>query len=143
MEVLKMLEQWSKWEPTYGLSKKYYIDAIIDDIRGFKIKLTSRDYEDHKVTINFPESVWMYRSTEEGLRLLTLEQLAQQYGASFYTDWSFFKIKDSQYLNWIYQESYQTITNNKPLIHFCLVAMNDILDVVADYEPKITIKQST
>lgn len=32
-----MAEVWKKWEPVKGLAKKYYIDAVIDDINGFKV----------------------------------------------------------------------------------------------------------
>lgn len=131
-----MNETWKKWEPVKGLAKKYYIDAIQDDIGGFKVKLTDRDNEDNKLTIIFLESVWSYRSVEEGLRALTMEKLAQKYGANFYTEWTFFKIENSRYLNWIYEESYD-VARDSGLMHFCLVGMDDILDIIASCDPQV------
>ena len=133
-----MIENWQKWEPINGLAKKYYIDGVIDDFYGFKIKLTNRDNEKSKLIISFNESVWAYRSAEEGLRLLTMENLAQKYGANFYTEWTFFKVLNSDYLNWIFKESYNTAPGSN-LMHFCVVAMDDILEIIADYEPEVKV----
>lgn len=64
--------------------------------------------------------------------------LSQKYGTNFYTEWTFFKIENSDYLNWIYKESCIANQSNE-LVHFCLMAMDDILDIVADYEPNVEI----
>lgn len=133
-----MNEQWIKWEPIKGLSANYYVDSISDNMKGFKIVLSEAKNEENKVHIIFKDSIYAYRSTEEGFRLEMLYSLKAKYGAKFYSEWSFFKINDSIYLKWLSEQSYG-ITDRLNPIHFCIFTMNFILDIVATYEPKVEL----
>jgi hypothetical protein len=37
---LIMTENWTHWKPAQNLAAKYYIDAVMSNIDGFKIELT-------------------------------------------------------------------------------------------------------
>lgn len=133
-----MPEQWAKWEPISGLSAKYYIDSISQDRGGFKIILSSDTNIQEKVHVIFADSVWSHRSTDESFRQNTLYTIDKAYGQDLYVHWTFFKIKNSTYLQWLSEESFG-ITDNLSLIHFCLYGMDDVIDIAAAYEPHVEL----
>jgi len=132
-----MLEKWTRWEPINNLSKKYYVELITDDYYGFKILLSDAKNADKKVEILFRDSVDIYRRTNETFVLLTLKSLNDTYGIDFYGNWSFFKIENSEYLDWIKKQSYE-ISESLNFKHFCILGADDMIDVIANYEPKVS-----
>lgn len=133
-----MKEQWAKWEPIKGLSSKYYIDSISDNIKEFRVILSDTQDEKKKVHVVFENSVDAYRSTDESFRLDMLYSIDKQYGTKFYAEWTFFKVTNSQYLTWISEQSFG-ITNNLHFIHFSFLAVDSVLDILTTYEPKVEI----
>ena len=133
-----MNEQWTKWVPITGLAQKYYIDSISDNIKEFSILLSEYYDRKKKIKIIFENSVDAYRSTDESFRLTTMEKLGQKYGRSFYGDWTFFKVTNSSYIQWLCDESYAS-SYTSSFIHFSFIAGDSILDVVTNYEPKIEV----
>ena len=131
-----MCEKWAKWLPIEGLSMKYYVDEISDCMEGFVIKLSDSMDESKKIKVIFGDSVWAYRSTDESLRQETINLLDKKYGAEFYAEYTFFKVTDSEYIKWIEAQSYK-IFDSKTLIHFSIIAVDSIVDVIATYEPEI------
>lgn len=134
MESELMSEQWEKWEPVTELASKYFIDSISDDVNCFRIILCESKNEKKKVEVVFEDSVYAYRSTYESFRNKTINTLEEQYGASFYTDWTFFKVNRSKYIHWLSEQSYG-ISSAQSLIHFCLLAVDSIVDVISTTEP--------
>ena len=133
-----MQEQWSKWEPITNLSKKYYVESISESIAdGFKIILIDDKNPEKKVLISWPNSVDAYRSTYESFTLLTLHKLDERYGKQFY-DWTFFKIENSEYLNWVSEQSYG-ITESLNFKHFCIYGTESMVDIIANYEPEVSL----
>ena len=136
---VKINESWTKWIPIANLAKKYYIKEILDSIdEGFKVKLLENGNQEKGVTIFFDESVWIYKYTDESFRQYTVAKLNAQYGVDFYAKWTFFKIENSDYLKWISEESYG-MYDNLEWRHFCILTDNEILDIIAVYEPEVTL----
>lgn len=133
-----MNEQWIRWEPIRGLSAKYYIDSISHTMKGLKILLSDAQNEQKKMMMIFEDSVEAFRSTDESFRRSTLYYLEQQYGTKFYAEWTFFKIPNSTYIQWLSEQSYG-ISDPLPLIHFSFLAMDLALDVIAVDEPRIEL----
>ncbi len=132
----KLNEKWERYEPTKGLSRKYYIDSIKDSINCFQIIL-SDDYDgNNKVEVLFKDSVHAYRSTEESFNLKMMNSIDESYGTDFYSNWTFFKVENSEYIQWISEQSYG-ISDSQQLLHFCFIASDSILDVIAAYEPRV------
>lgn len=129
-----MIEQWIQWIPINNLISKYYIDTIIDDLENFRIILSELNNRNNKIQVIFKNSVDAYRSTDESYRLKIIDELNKQYGKQFYVDWTFFKIEKSEYIKWLVNQSYDTISESS--IHFAFVAADSILDVVTTYEPE-------
>lgn len=131
-----MDEIWQRWEPTTELSKKYYIDSIIDNIQGLSIILSDAEIEDSKIEIVFDNSVHAYRSTDESYRQKILNYIDEKYGTEFYSEWTLFKVVNSEYFEWIYNQSFG-IAEIEELNHFSIIAVDSIIDIIAAYEPII------
>lgn len=130
-----MKEKWNRWEPIKGLSKNYYCESLIDTPDdGFQIRLF--DNNNKKLQISFPDSVEAYRSTDENFIYETLEYLETHYGKEFYENWTFFKVKNSEYLEWIKKQS-GGIFEIYQLEHYCIWTVNCRIDIINNYDPKI------
>jgi hypothetical protein len=131
-----MEEKWIRWEPIPKLSKKYYVESIIDNINGFKILLSEENNTEEKVLVSFPDTIRAYRSTSDSFLIQTISYLDKTYGSNFYGNWTFFKIKDSKYLEWLNEES-EGISKDYMMKHFCILAMNSMIDIVTGSEPTV------
>ncbi len=133
-----MRTQWTKWEPIPHLTEKYNLKSISDGENGTEIILFDIKNSNHKVEISFTYPVDIYRRSDEKYLLETIDQLKQQYGADFYTKWTFFKVTNSPYLQWLSEQSYN-ITDSTGLTHFALITTNSIVDIIDPCEPKIKL----
>lgn len=134
-----MQEKWIRWEPAKKLAPKYYIESITDRVED-KFNMVLSDSETKKkVLVSFPHGVDAYRSTDESFILLTINTLDETYGTNFYGDWTFFKVEDSEYLKWISSQTYNIYDKSKfPFIHFCILGIDSMVDIITTYEPTIT-----
>lgn len=129
-------EQWHKWKPIEGLAKEYYIESIVDTIDGLKIVLFDAQDKKRKLFIIFHNSVDSYKRTDESFTGKTIYTLYQNYGKQFYKDWTFFKVENSEYLQWLSEQS-DGFSTYRGLVHFVILAMDSMLDIVVDYEPEV------
>lgn len=132
-----MNEQWTRWEPIPNLSKSYCIESIHDSLQGFKIVLSNENAKNKSIEIMFEDSVYAYASTDDTSVGTIINQLYLEYGTAFYRDWTLFKVSNSNYIQRLSEQSYDIISS-RPLIHFSFITIDSILDVISDYEPKIT-----
>jgi hypothetical protein len=129
------MEEWTRWEPVKDISERYYIDffGMVGDEWDFVIKLSNSD-KTKQIEIRFEGVVTSYRYTNESYCFGIFGDLSKKHGDDFYSNWSFFKINKSNYVKWIIDESYDS-----GFIHFCIVGGDEMLDVIATYEPEIKI----
>ncbi len=134
-----MSEQWTKWEPITGLANKYYIDAVLDSADGFIVFLSTDDESDKRVKVTFEDAVYAYRSTDDSLRRKIVAQLSDKYGKEFCEDWTFFKVNNSDYLKWLFEQSEEKpeFTDKLELKHFSFLGADFTLDVADNLEPKV------
>lgn len=131
-----METEWIRWEPIQGLAKRYDVDFILDGQDGLVIRLYSDNISDKKVDIIFEHYVDAYRHTNESFCIDVVHKLSQKYGSNFYSDWRFFQVKNSEYLHWLSKES-SGYSDMFPFIHFCIIGVDSIVDVLARYEPTV------
>lgn len=131
-----MQEEWIRWTPIEGLAEKYDVDFILDGKEGLKIQLYQDGNRARKVGIFFEHYADAYRHTNESFWFKTCGDLSTKYGGDFYADWSFFKVKSSEYLAWLSEKS-TTWSDQFPFIHFCIMGTDSVVEVLARYEPKI------
>ncbi len=133
-----MKEKWIKWNPINKLSNQYYVESISDNFsEDLKIILIDDDNPQNKVLITWANSVYAYRKTYETFTILTLNNLDAEYGTVF-RNWSFFKIENSKYLKWLSEQSCG-ITDSLNLVHFCIYSTEEMFEVIANYEPNISL----
>lgn len=133
---------WSQWRPAkLDLGGNYQTIKIMDEPNGFKILISKVDKAEI-VEIIFNKSVWAYRRTSESFRQEIFKDLSLSYGDEFYINWSFFKIERSAYLCWLKLQSCY-ISDDLNLEHYVIMTLDDVIDVVANYQPQINIIKLT
>ncbi len=131
------MEEWIRWQPLKNVSGKYYLESVIWSERGVIIVL-SDELNLQKIEIQFENFVDAYRSTNESFYSVTFSDLSSRYGADFYKEWSFFKIQNSEYVQWLSKKS-ATWADEFLFIHFCILGGDEIVEIVARYEPTVKI----
>ena len=119
-------EIWHRWIPDRSLSKKYYIDEILYKNDDLIVRL-SDDCGRHVVVL-WDCLVESYTYTEEVNRTKSYNQETSQ--------WTFFEICNSKYIQWLTEESVN-ILSTRDLHHICIVGDNSVIDVIASEYPKI------
>jgi hypothetical protein len=133
-----MEERWVQWEPKKEFKGKYHIDIISDSLDGFELLLTSKEDENKKVKVLFGDVVDAYRNTDGSFRQKTIYYLDENYGTNFYTQWTFFKVLNSEYAQWLSAQSYKTF-DFLQCIHFAIVTDDAVIDIVTNTEPQVEI----
>lgn len=134
-----MQEKWIQWMPSIqNISAKYYIESLTDNIEGFRVILADSAGNSSKISMSFTNGVSAFRSSEEGFRLSTISYLDKKYGGEFYSDWTFFKVENSEYLKWLSEQS-GGISDLYTVKQYSLITDDEILDIVTSYEPTITV----
>ncbi|MDX8047163.1 hypothetical protein SH601_14320 [Gracilibacillus sp. S3-1-1] len=131
------MEHWEKWVPINGLPLKMYRDRFSDDKEGIVLEL-SDDIEKMKVVVKFNNGVLSYRSAYAGALLDTLEKLEEQYGTSFFGEWTLFKVKNSDYIKWFLHES-KGVYQASDIEHYVFITTDDMIEVLATSPPSMIV----
>lgn len=135
-------EIWHRWEPIEsGLNGNYFVDHAESGLDGFRV-LLAQDKTEERVTVFFSNGVLASRFSDEGMRTNLFRQLSEDYGTEFYANWSFFKVDNSSYIKWLSKECFGVIDGLEPK-HFVIMGQDLIVDMVASYEPQVTILPAT
>jgi|UPI0007C5D92F hypothetical protein len=134
----RILEHWERWVPTNGLPSRLYNDTFIDNKESIVLEF-SDEKDKKKIIVKFEEGVLSYRNTDEGSLLRKLNYLDQQYGTDFYSEWTLFKVINSEYINWFLDESSGIYEPNQ-LKHYVFLTPNDVIEILTTYTPSVVIK---
>ncbi|MCA9508849.1 MAG: hypothetical protein KC505_10555 [Myxococcales bacterium] len=136
-----MQEKWVKWEPLNGLMQKYYVDTVSTSIECcLKIVLIDEQNSAKKVHLVFEKFVAAYRYAHESFMNDLIFNLRESHGKSFYAEWTFFKVENSTYIEWLTEKSEGTFMP-KDYIHFSLVCGDVVLDVISVDDPIVNFKE--
>lgn len=132
-----MNENWQRWIPIIGLAEKYDVIHISNAIeRNFKIVLVDEINKENHIQLIFEKSIDAYRVTYDSFRENTYSKLYEKYGFDFYHKWSFFRVYNSEYIKILYEETGIDI-NTLQLIHFCILSSELVIDIIANYDPRV------
>ena len=131
-----MTEKWAKWEPIEGIPTKMFIEKLVDDKNGTLLVFKSED-ENVTIQVLFEDSILSLRSTDEGRRLKTINLLDEKYGTDFYTKWTFFKVTNSDYVEWFNQETYDMYAAYN-IGHYVFLTPDDVVEILSTYEPNVS-----
>lgn len=133
-----MKEQWIKWEPVGGLSARYSIKRLVDDVSVFTLYLSDIENPKKRVEVIFDSFIVSYRNTDESYCDKFAFDLRKEYGADFYVKWTFFRVLNSEYIQWVCQQAGEPYTS-EDFYHFSLLTYDGQFDIVATYEPKVIV----
>lgn len=120
-----------KWEPIKTINNSNLnIKSIIDDFDGLTVILENEDTE--SITIRWAEVESYCRSTEE-VRYKFIGGEWQKIRKKF-SDWSFFKVTNSPYIKWVKEQACGLMDEDR-FIHYMIVSMDYVLDIVSRFEP--------
>lgn len=133
-----MTEEWSRWIPNEQVSARYSLDMIIENNDGLTIQLLDDHNENMQMRLEFRYAADAYRSTYETFRAELIHYLDQKYGTVFYSEWTFFKVQNSSYIQWFSEQS-GGISDFSPYTHFSILLMDSVIDILSLQEPKIEL----
>ncbi len=122
---------FEKWEPFPDLPQMS-LEGLYDDQEGFRLFLTGYYVETKILRITF-EAELVYRNIDEGDLLKTIHEVK-----GFPIKWSFFTVKNSEYLKWFHEQSYDIRVSDK-ITHYAIYTPDDCLDILSlsAYPPKV------
>ncbi len=134
--TINMNEEWVKWNPTEVPNGKYIVTKFIQDAEGVKLIL---DDEINLVEIFFDGVPVMMRSSDEGVRMRTWGEVQIKYQDKFFfRDWFLYIVNNSKLTSWVLEESCGFYDNSE-IIHYCIVTQDDVIDILATFEPQIRV----
>jgi hypothetical protein len=110
-------------------SELYELTSLVDEAGVLTLNLSSADGFNTQVVF---DDCLAHRKIDEGDAFVTLSELARQgcLGGTFY------RVDDSESLRWFRSESYG-VRDTQDLVHYLLMTLNDVVDVIAISEPAI------
>jgi len=131
MKVKIIKSEIIKWDILNNINNSCLnIKSISDNYDGLTVILENNELE--LLTIRWADVESYCRSTEE-VRFKFIAGEWQQVRKEF-PNCSFFKITNSSYIKWI-KEQAGGFMDEEELIHFMIVSMDYVLDIVSKYEP--------
>lgn len=135
------MEKWIRWEPVAHLAAQYYIDSICEDSKEFKIVLSEFNNKESELQVIFKSSIYFYEKTDDTFILSIINDLYERYGKEFYTEWTFFKVENSCYIQRLLKQS-SGIGDSYNLKHFVFIAVDALVHVITDEDPKFVFSHS-
>lgn len=131
-----MQEKWLKWDPIQSSAKFYWLDSFSkSENNDLKIIFTEIESPTKGLSIIFKTGVKAYQHTNESCCYERFNN--DDYPNDFFIQQSFFKIQNSNFLKSFMHPSLK-LNEEQKLIHFCFLAYDDLIDVLAINEPEIT-----
>ena len=125
-------EEWIKLEKYNIPEGEYIITSFIQDLDGVKILL---DDDEHIIEVIFDGIPVLVQDAVEGLRMRTWGNVQLKYNNKFIFRKSFlFEVKKSALVKWCIQESCGFYEESQ-LKHYCIVTSEEMIDIIATFEP--------
>ena len=129
-------EKWTKWNPSSFPEGEYIVTEFYQNLEGTKLTLE----EDEKIaTVFFDGIPYLVREAIEGLRMRTWVEVQKKYNnQSFFRCWFLYVVDNSELVKWAKEESCG-FYDMQELKHFCIVTGEEMVDILATFEPLVTI----
>lgn len=127
-------EKWLIYKEDFIPLDNYEVLEIVQNVEGTKITMGGNS-NDLIIKFSFIDSL---RVSDEGRRLRTYNEVEeiQKYREEFYGN-PLYKVQNSEFLKWIEIESAGIYTD---MVHYAIVTINNIVDMVSSFPPEIEIK---
>ena len=133
-----MAEKWVRWQPAEDVSGRLDLYSISEGQEALKIVLYDWDNKDKKIFLTFDSFLGAYRKTYETFRSELISSIHKQYGKEFFIRCSFFKVHNSEYVQWLSEQSNGS-SDYPPFQHMSLLLIDSVIDVISMEDPQIQI----
>ena len=131
-----MQEEWIIIEDDKIPEGQYTVTTFVQNLEGTKIVL---DDEINIVEIFFDGVPFLLRICEEGVRMRTWGEVQFKYQDKFFfRNHFFYQVQNSALTKWTIEESCGFF-NEEQLKHYCVVTSEEIIDIIASFEPIVTV----
>ncbi|WP_194435574.1 hypothetical protein [Vibrio fluminensis] len=131
------IQKFISWEPIPDTPRRVICNSLSDGDEGLCIELSeyflpndAQSSVPRKLRIKFDAFI-AYRNIDESYRLRLLEQNQNR-------EVSLFIVESSYWLDWLQKESHGYYEDRK-VVHYLIMSMNDCIDVLSEFEPDIEI----
>lgn len=131
-----MREEWVELK-RYGIPPgEYVVTRLLQDSAGTDIRLES---ESHAAGIFFDGFPLLLRNTDSNGRMRTWSEAQLKYrNKSLFRYAFFFEVKGSALIDWCMEEGCG-LYDATAYRHYCIVTANEVIDIVASFEPAVTV----
>lgn len=132
-----MDEVWEKWQFTDLNEEGFELYKFLWDWEELKIEIVN---DNIILRLTFKtEDVVSFRQSDEWDRLKTMNYVLGTYGSDYFVKWPFCIVKNSNYFKWLDDEKFNHLCIEGMIKHFCIVTLNDVVDLLVCEEPKLEI----
>lgn len=131
-----MTALWKPHNITNIPSGPYVFTATECGEEGFFILLSLEADPTKQFRISFEYNPAVFKRTPLRFSRTRIRGLEAQHGSDCYKNYSFFVIEKSPYIQWVYQESFETLPPDW-FTHYVFITTNEIIDVLATEAPSI------
>ena len=131
-------EEWVKLQQHKIPEGQFVITSIFQNSDGVRITL---DDDENIIEIFFDGVPSLIRIAPEGIRMRTWGEIQLKYQDKlFFRNWFFYQVKDSKLIEWVVEESCN-FYDSKQLNHYCIVTSEELIDILASFEPIVTLSR--
>ena len=118
------------WCPLPDIPEELYVEALYDDVEGFRILLRAEDPTSPTLRVLF-ESMVAYRNMNEIYRNRTW-QIWRKAGVKRLP--ALMMVEDSRWVQWLVEES-GSILEAENVLHYAIYTPEDCIDVASQFPP--------
>lgn len=124
------------------ISSKFKIIDVVNDTEGLYIRLKLENQKPD-ITVTFSGSLTTYTVTPKKYLIPIFAEIQKHYEDAF-LEASCFVIESSDYLTWVYEESYGFYNENEPvdikLKHYMILGNNLAFEILTNETPSLSSK---
>lgn len=134
--AINMKEEWVKLKQYNIPEGQFIVNNFTQDLEGTKIVL---DDEKNTVEVFFDGIPVLVRSAVANIRMRTWSEVQLKYHDKLmFRNTFFFEVKNSKLVQWSNEEGCGFYEENQ-LRHYCIVTSEEVIDVLATFEPVVRV----
>ncbi len=130
--IMNNMDTFNNWTPVKDLVGEFFIIDVHQDHEGLKILLKAESENSISILITFTQYL-LYKNVDESGRI-------RLWAHAEFEDpkWQFCVSTNSSLIKWLKEES-DGIYEDRKMTHYLIKTWTDVLDVISEVEPKVTI----
>ncbi|MDS0526758.1 hypothetical protein NNC19_13785 [Clostridium sp. SHJSY1] len=136
------MQVWEKYYEECSMPQRFELEALVNDKNGLKLRLSDYESDNKFVDIIFKDGPVAYRCLDEVEYLKTMNYLNNTYESEYFEDCKIFKVKNSEFMEWIKNESFETFDcESKGCEQYVIFTVKEVIEVITCSKPELLIYQ--